>query len=158
MKKIIFLLIVFIATMFCACSSNDNNKDEFYQKQVTLAELESGTATYEMKKGTKTYYLVFEDRYLTYYEYMGGKFTDNRSVEYSIDGDSIRMVKHPFMEDVLGGEKEYYSLYINMVHWGFDKTSETGTGGEQLLIRGDKIPYMLQTGYYDKSYTSLILK
>lgn len=156
MKNLKFVLVALLATVLCACSNNDDNKDEFYQKKVTATELESGTATYKMKKGTKTYYLVFEDGYLTYYEYKGGQFTDNRSVEYSIDGDSIRMIKHPYMEDVLGGEKEYYSLYINMVHWGLDKTSETGTGGDQLLIRGDNTPYMFQTGYYDKSSTSLI--
>ena len=151
MKKITFLLVALMATMFCACSSDDDDKDEFYQKQVTATELEAGTATYQMTKGSKTYYLVFDDGALSAYEYKGGKITDSRYYdEYRIEGDSIYLTEKPFMEDVLGGETKHYSLYINMVHWG-NKDSD------QLLIRGDDVPYMFQTGYYDKSYTSLKL-
>ena len=45
------------------------------------------------------------------------------------------------MEEILGGEIEYYTLYISFVHWGHEKTTDYGTGGEQLLIRGEDSPY-----------------
>ena len=48
-------------------------------------------------------------------------------------------------------KKEYYTLYISFVHWGHEKTTDNGTGGEQLLIRGDNYPYEFAIGYYNKS-------
>lgn len=59
------------------------------------------------------------------------------------------------MEEILGGEREYYTLYISFVHWGHEKTTDNGTGGEQLLIRGDNYPYEFAIGYYNKSSISL---
>lgn len=152
MKSLLFLMIT--ALMFAGCSK-DEEKDEFYEKQITANELESGTGTYVMNKGSYTYYLVFENGKLGYYTYKGGKFTSIHSVDYSINKNDLNLVKHPYMEEVLGGEKEYYTLYISFVHWGHEKTTDNGTGGEQLLIRGDNYPYEFATGYYDKSSISL---
>lgn len=56
MKSLLFLMIT--ALMFAGCSK-DEDKDEFYEKQITANELESGTGTYVMNKGSYTYYLVF---------------------------------------------------------------------------------------------------
>ena len=152
MKSLLFLMIT--ALMFAGCSK-DEDKDEFYEKQITANELESGTGTYVMNKGSYTYYLVFKNGGLGYYTYKGDKFTSIHFVDYSINKNNLNLVKHPYMEEVLGGEKEYYTLYISFVHWGHEKTTDNGTGGEQLLIRGDNYPYEFATGYYDKSSISL---
>ena len=58
MKSLLFLMIT--ALMFAGCSK-DEDKDEFYEKQITANELESGTGTYVMNKGSYTYYLVFKN-------------------------------------------------------------------------------------------------
>ena len=152
MKNLLLLMIT--ALMIAGCSK-DEEKDEFYEKQITANELESGTGTYVMNKGSYTYYLVFENGKLGYYTYKGGKFTSIHSVDYSVNKNDLNLVKHPYMEEVLGGEREYYTLYISFVHWGHEKTTDYGTGGEQLLIRGDNCPYEFATGYYDKSSISL---
>ena len=147
MKRSLFLLAVIFTLL--SCSNDDEIRDEFSQRNVTAEELESGTATYFQTSASTTYYLVFNDGKMKSYIYKGGTFTDNRTYDYSIDGDSIHLIKRPFMGDVLGGENEYYSLYINMVHWGYLNK------GDQLLIRGDGVPYNFKTGYYDKSLMSL---
>lgn len=152
MKSLLFLMIT--ALMFAGCSKDEDN-DEFYEKQITANELEFGTGTYVMNKGSYTYYLVFKNGGLGYYTYKGGKFTSIHFVDYSINKNDLNLVKHPYMEEILGGEKEYYTLYISFVHWGHEKTTDNGTGGEQLLIRGDNYPYEFATGYYDKSSISL---
>lgn len=156
MKKL-FALFLF-ATLLIGCSSDDdNNKDEFSQRQVTASELESGTATYKQGKGTKTYYLVFKDGALTSWEYQGGEFTNHTYYKYEIKGDSLYLTKEPYLGEILDGDTQYYTLYINMVHWGYDKTTDSGTGGDQLLIRGDNVQDKLATGYYDSSSISLKL-
>ena len=152
MKSLLFLMIT--ALMFAGCSK-DEDKDEFYEKQITANELESGTGTYVMNKGSYTYYLVFKNGGLGYYTYKGDKFTSIHFVDYSINKNNLNLVKHPYMEEVLGGEKEYYTLYISFVHWGHEKTTDNGPGGEQLLIRGDNYPYEFAIGYYNKSSISL---
>lgn len=143
--------------LFVGCSG-DEEKDEFYQRQVTALELESGTATWETKYGSATHYLLFEEGHLTALEYKNRKFTDRRYFDtYKIEGDSIYLT----VKGSYGAPDKSYSLYINMVHWGFDKKSgEDSLGGEQLLIRGDKdkLPYKFREGYYDKSFISLSWK
>lgn len=57
MKNLLLLMIT--ALMFAGCSK-DEEKDEFYEKQITANELESGTGTYVMNKGSYTYYLVLK--------------------------------------------------------------------------------------------------
>lgn len=152
MRKI--LLTMMVALLLAGCSK-DEKKDEFYEKQITAIELESGTATYVMNKGSYTYYLVFENGELGYYKYKGGKFTSIRSVEYSISKNDLNIIDRPYMEEILGGDTKYYTLYISFVHWGFERTTDYGTGGDQLLIRGDNFPYEFETGYYNKSSISL---
>lgn len=154
MKKILFSLLV--APLLFSCAGDDSEKDTFQQRQVTSTELESGTATYKQTKGYKTYYLVFEKGILETWVDRDGKLTDShRYDKYEIKGDSILLTKKPFMQGVLGGETEYYTLYINHVHWGYDKTPEVSVGGDQLLIKGDILPLDFATGYYDKSSMSL---
>ena len=82
MKSLLFLMIT--ALMFAGCSK-DEDKDEFYEKQITANELESGTGTYVMNKGSYTYYLVFKNGGLGYYTYKGDKFTSIHFVDYSIN-------------------------------------------------------------------------
>ncbi len=131
-------------------------KMSFYEKQITANELESGTGTYVMNKGSYTYYLVFKNGGLGYYTYKGDKFTSIHFVDYSINKNNLNLVKHPYMEEVLGGEKRIlYSFISVFVHWGHEKTTDNGTGGEQLLIRGDNYPYEFAIGYYNKSSISL---
>lgn len=155
MKKALFLLAMLPLILFVGCSDNEE-KDEFYQRQVTSLELESGTATWEIKYGSATHYLLFEEGHLTALEYKNRKFTNRRYFDsYRIEGDSIYLTE----KGSYGASDKKYALYINLVHWGYDK-GEDGTGGEQLLIRGDKdnLPYKFQEGYYDKSSISLSLK
>lgn len=154
MKNLISFFI--LSLLFFSCSSDDDNKDEFSQRKVTASELESGTATYSQKKGTTTYYLVFENSSLHKWEYKGGEFTSHIYYDkYEIKGDSIYLTEKPSYYEELGGEIKHYTLYINMVHWGYDKTADYGSGGDQLLIRGDNFPYEFQSGYYDKNSISL---
>lgn len=152
MKKITFLFVALIATLFCACS-DDENKDEYYDKQVTAQELESGTATYRKGDGSKTYYLVFQNGKIISYEWRG-KNVDQIFFDYKIEGDSLYISRN---RSSVEEDYEYHSLYIRMVHWGYDKTSDSdyATGGDQLLIRGDKDIYMFHTGFYDLSDISL---
>lgn len=157
MKKALFLLVMLPLILFAGCS-DDEEKDEFYQRQVTALELESGTATWETKYGSATHYLLFEEGHLIAFEYKNREFTNRRYFDsYKIEGDSIYLIE----KGTYGAPDKNYSLYINIVHWGFDKKdSEDSTGGEQLLIRGDKdkLPYKFRDGYYDKSSISLSLK
>ena len=135
MKKILFLL-AFVPLLF-SCSSNDDNSDSgFSMTQVTKEQLESGTGTFVMTKATKEYYLSFKGN-LMYFTYNGYEISDLSFKDYSINGDSI----------TIGDSK----LYIQMVNWGTPKTSATGTGGIQLLIRGNNLPYGMKEGYYDSS-------
>lgn len=153
MKKITLLVIAIIAIVFTSCSKNDDVKDEFYQRPVVLSELEAGTATYKQIKGSVTYYLVFNNGGVSCLEYRNGKFDYDIGYRCKIDGDSIRFTKTNF-----SGKESKYSAYINLVHWGFDKTTSTGVGGDQLLIRiGDTAPSPLEDGYYDESDISLKL-
>lgn len=127
----------------------DEDKDEFYEKKVTSNELESGTGTYVMKKGYSTHYLTFSNGTMGYSEYKNGKFTSIRYVNYSINDNDLKLTEE------ITGVNTYYTLYIAMVHWGYEKTTDYGTGGDQLQIRGDNLPYRLETGFYDKSEISL---
>ena len=96
MKKLLLLLLLF--PLFISCGGDDEDQDEFYQKQVTNTELESGTATYKQVKGSSTYYLVFENGTLRTWVYKGGKFTDNMYYDKDeIKGDSLYFTKKPYM-------------------------------------------------------------
>ena len=146
MKKILFLMITALIMLSCG---KDEEKDQFYEKSITSSELESGTATYVMVKGYSTYYLVFSNGTMGFHEYKNGKFTSRRSVKYSVNDNDLKLTEN------LSSTNKYYTLYIAMVHWGYDKTTDYGTGGDQLQIRGDDVPYGLETGFYDKSSFSL---
>jgi hypothetical protein len=150
MKQFVFLIIA-LPLLLINCTSDDTNpEDEFYHQQVTSTELESGNATYYNDSSrSATYYLVFKEGSLHSYEFRGNSNTFRYYDKYEIKGDSIYLTEKPFYEEIFGGETKYYALYIRKVHWGFDKKSEGGTGGTQILIRGDNAPPNFRTGYYN---------
>ncbi len=71
-----------------------------------------------MNKGSYTYYLVFKNGGLGYYTYKGDKFTSIHFVDYSINKNNLNLVKHPYMEEVLGGEKKNTILFISVLFIG----------------------------------------
>ncbi|MFQ7266176.1 MAG: hypothetical protein ACLRPS_04790 [Paraprevotella clara] len=148
MKKVFLLMALMLPMMFCGCSKDEDKEDGFEARNVTANELESGTGVYEHVGYNTTYYIKFENGNLTSYEYKSNKFEDIRLFEYSIEGDKLNLIKRPFMEEILGGESEYYTLKIRMYHYGNDKE-------DQLMITGDNAPYNFYTGWYEKSIVEL---
>lgn len=144
MKKLLFLLAALPLLLGSCSSSEESPEDEFSQRQVTKTELEANGGMWSQKKASTTYYLRFKNGAATIYEHKGGEFKDIRGfTSYSLNGDSITLEETPIYQEILGGESKYYTLYINYVHWG----NETE---DQLLIRGNNVPYNFQTGYYSK--------
>lgn len=143
MKKILFLLAM-LPMMFACSSGEDVNEDEYSQRPVTKYDLENNGGMWSQTKGSHKYYLRFRDGKATIYDYKGGGFDDIRGFsKYELKGDSITLEETPIYQEILGGDTKYYTLYINWIHWG--------DGSEdQLLIRGDDVPYNFQTGFYNK--------
>lgn len=150
MKKIFFFLL-FAPIVMQSCSSDDENGDEFYQRQVASSELEAGTGTYSQTYGTTTYYFTFGNGRCTSMRYKDGKFLPGIHFydKYEVKGDSLYLTDTPDeIEQALGYETKYYTLYINFVHWSSSK--------EQLQIMGgNNPPPSFQEGYYDKDIVDL---
>jgi hypothetical protein len=139
MKKI---LLFTACALFAGCSTDEENKDELYLRPVTQEEMESGTGTYS--HSTKDdLFLIFEEGRVSIFDMENSYIS---SYQYNIIGDSIQLTK----PSSIFGEGESYSLFINLIHWG-----ENVADGEQILIRGETLPYRLRTGYYDKSFYDL---
>lgn len=138
MKKI---LLVLSAILMFSCSKDKGDKDDFFQRQVTLSELISGTGTFVLDQSSSEY-LVFSESYVALFR-RGASTSDSHWIAYnncSIVGDSIYFAH-------TSGNVGTYSAYINLVHWG-----ESKPGIEQILIRdGGNMPYYLKQGFYDKS-------
>ena len=140
MKKNLFILALLLPMfLLTACSSSDDDKSTVTMSRVTKEQLESGTGTFALTTSSKIYFLSFKGN-LMYLTYDGIKVTDLYIQDYSISGDSITV-----------GENKFY---IQMVNWGTPKVGSTGTGGVQLLIRGN-LPYGMRDGYYDSSSVNL---
>lgn len=143
MKKFLFLWA--ILPMIFACSSSDEEQqDEYYQRAVTASDIESYGGMWSQIKGSHTYYIRFREGKATIYDYKGGEFVDIRGfTKYELKGDSITFEETPIYQEILGGETKYYTLFINLIHKG-------GYEEDQLLIRGDDVPYNFQVGFYSK--------
>lgn len=138
MKKYLFvsLLMLGLSTLFVSCKE----EDEFYRRNVTASELESGTATFLQSLGSKKWFFYFKDGYFGY-SYFKGKdcVTMSYNYKYTLNGSTLTLNK----------EGMKCALTLELIHWG-------NGGGEQLrLVSKDdgSLPHDLEEGYYDK-YTA----
>lgn len=87
MKKITFLLVVLIATMFCACSSDDNNSSNFLEGTIWVSNEEEQIFTLEFQKSTAKFIYQYDDNGDGIF---GADETKEESVvSYSLDGNDI---------------------------------------------------------------------
>lgn len=145
MKKHLFisLLVLGMSTLFISCEK----KDEFFIRNMSASELESGTATFVQRSGSKEWYIYFKNGYFGYAYFKRGEVvTMGHGYKYKLEGDVFTLENKNYK-----GELTKYSLKLDLVHWGNGR-------GEQLRLvdsSGNNAPYNLEDGYYDKYYESL---
>lgn len=145
MKKHLFisLLVLGMSVLFISCGE----KDEFFMRNMSASELESGTATFVQRSGSEEWFIYFKNGYFGYsYLKRGEVITMGHGYKYKLGGNTFTLEKKNYK-----GELTKYDLTLDLVHWGDGK-------GEQLRLvdlNGDNVPYNLEEGYYDKSYESL---
>lgn len=87
MKKITFLLVAIIATMFCSCSSDDDNSSNVLEGTTWETSNEEQIFTIKFQKTTATFIYQYDDN-------GDGVFGSNETKEesvfsYTLDGNNI---------------------------------------------------------------------
>ena len=133
------MLLLTMSMVFLSCEKEE--KDEFYERDITASELEAGYGTFSKVEGSKTHYLKFKDGILTISVFQGNKCESAVTWNYSVNGDELYL----YNANTIMGTKTY-SLKIEWIHWGKGR-------GEQLMVvarDGGSVPSGLAEGYYDK--------
>lgn len=88
MKKITFLLVAFMATMFCACSNDDNDtSSNFLEGTTWVSNEEEQIFTLEFQKTTAKFTYQYDDNGDGIF---GADETKEESVvNYTLDGNNI---------------------------------------------------------------------
>lgn len=107
MKKITFLLVAFMATMLCACSSDDDSSNSL--EGTTWVADEGDVEVFTLSFQKSTFKLTF-----VYDENLDGKpeETDTMSGTYSLDGSNVTLEGD--------GTKEYGSISGNKMTFSTD--------------------------------------
>lgn len=88
MKKITFLLVAFIATMFCACSSDDdNNSSNVLEGTTWVSTEEEQIFTIKFQKSTANFIYQFDDNGDGIFS--ADETKEESVVSYTLDGNNI---------------------------------------------------------------------